>query len=286
MNMNTNETTIDNNNEKMLAFSVNAFYDIYKTYEKYASFMNNGNTSMINLIDELKMFAKDIGIVKTTAARRALLDEFDILLNAICHRFKAILAIMNEYGHKMVVYRNKLPLPKTEINKILKQLNFVDYDESETTAGNLCDQRQIEQNFFEMTNKKMNEMPRDVEKSCVEDAKSHGAEVADSSKNIKQILDECGLQDMDDPSYGYGCSFCSEEEIHNACKDEDSEKNNEADEMMTTEEFLKEAEKSVEASVEEKHEDEDSSKNKKANASKKTSTRKRRTKKNEKKDSK
>lgn len=214
--MNANETTIDNNNEKMLAFSVNAFYDIYNTYEKYASLMNNGNTSTINLIDELKMFAKDIGIVKTTAARHALLDEFDILLNAICHRFKVILAIMNEYGNKMVAYHNKLPLPKTEVNKILKQLNFVDYGESETTTGNLCDQHQIEQNFFEMTNKKMNEMSRDVEKPRVEDAKKPN----DDNVEVESFPEE------DEKSIE-----ASVEEKH---EDEDSSKNKKANSSKKT----------------------------------------------------
>ena len=51
------------------------------------------------------------------------------LISKTSNSIKQIKKIVDDMGSKFMAFRNKMPMPKSEVNKILKMFNFYDYAE-------------------------------------------------------------------------------------------------------------------------------------------------------------
>ena len=174
----------DEFNEKMLEDTLNNFNAIYNIYAN--------NADLIKTVDVTTPFAdmqtlvNDILKVESSISKNALCDEMTKLISKTSNSIKQIKKIVDDMGSKFMAFRNKMPMPKSEVNKILKMFNFYDYAEDETNEGNFASQRQINEDAFNATNNNANfkNKTKEIEK-CID--------------HLDKIYDEIDGNDVNDP---------------------------------------------------------------------------------------
>lgn len=146
--------TMNEFNEKMLEDTLNNFNAIYNIYAN--------NADLIKTVDvttpfvDMQTLVNDILKVESNISKNALCDEMTKLISKTSNSIKRIKKIVDDMGSKFIALRNKMPMPKSEVNKILKMFNFYDYAEDETNEGNFVSQRQINEDAFNATNNNAN----------------------------------------------------------------------------------------------------------------------------------
>lgn len=176
--------TMNEFNEKMLEDTLNNFNAIYNIYAN--------NADLIKTVDVTTPFAdmqtlvNDILKVESNISKNALCDEMTKLISKTSNSIKQIKKIVDDMGSKFMAFRNKMPMPKSEVNKILKMFNFYDYAEDETNEGNFASQRQINEDAFNATNNNAN-------------FKNTTKEIEKCTDHLDKIYDEIDGNDVNDP---------------------------------------------------------------------------------------
>lgn len=133
----------------------------------------------------MRLFARDIKSVKTDFAKNVLLDQLDAMIVNACVNANSIKLIVDECGKKCLELRGTMPMPKSKVREILKQFNFRDYSEDETTAGNSIAQRQMEEALYNATNREFGEDLMDAVRKSNTEALKEGLDEA-----IEEISEE------------------------------------------------------------------------------------------------
>lgn len=126
-------------NEKMLEDTLNNFNVMYSIY--------SDNIDTISKIDTAKPFEDmlclvgDITRCNSQLGKEAMCKALSELVTKTSDDVSRLKEVIDSMGKKFIAIRNKMPLPKSEVDKILKIFNFYDYDRDSTTTGNLLDYR-------------------------------------------------------------------------------------------------------------------------------------------------
>lgn len=124
------DPTMSSFNEKMLEDTLNNFNAIYSIYKK--------NADDVKCIDAVQPFLDmqcllgDIANAKSNIGKVALCNELSKLIDKTGISMLQVKKIVDDMGKKFIAFKNKMPMPKSEVNKILRMFNFHDYGEDDT----------------------------------------------------------------------------------------------------------------------------------------------------------
>ena len=179
-------------NEKMLEDTLNNFNAIYNIYINNADLIKT--VDVITPFVDMQTLVNDILKVESNISKDAICNEMTKLIIKTSNSIKQIKKIVDDMGSKFMAFRNKMPMPKSEVNKILRMFNFHDYAEDETTEGNFSSYNQMNEAVFNAINN--NKHSKEITKDIVKCADS----LEECSDNLNKLYDDADGNDVKDPN--------------------------------------------------------------------------------------
>ena len=202
-------------NEKMLEDTLNSFNAIYAIYEKNVSCISQ--IDLVKIFQDIQCMIDDISNVKSLTSKDVLCKKLsELVVNTKCNVLK-IKNVVDDMGKKFMAIRKKMPMPKSEVDKILKVFNFYDYAKNDTTEGNLLDYKYREHMLDENDKDEspVEHMPQ-VDENAKDNIFENDLDDPDISEDdIKPITIEQFENSADDLEH---CAKASKDKDDNECK--------------------------------------------------------------------